>query len=90
MDLYGAIGVKAVVSRHLLVRLAYGISSSRSDFRAAAAPSGRQGWPKAIAQRLALEARAQRQTFASGRSDVSLSLARSVSTAGYRGELAIG
>ena len=41
MDLYGAIGVKAVVTRHLLVRLACGISSSRPDFRAAAAPSVR-------------------------------------------------
>jgi len=56
-DLYGAIAVKCADSEHLLVRLASDISSSRPDFRADAARSGRQGWPKAIAQRLALDRR---------------------------------
>ena len=42
---------------HLLVRLACDISSSRPDFPADAARSGRQGGPKAIAQRLALDGR---------------------------------
>src|SRR5271165_6914072 len=55
--LYEAIGVKAVAKGHLLVRLAGDISSSRPDFPADAARSGRQGWPKAIAQRLALDGR---------------------------------
>jgi hypothetical protein len=81
MDLYGAIGVKAVVSRHLLVRLASGISSSRPDFRAAAARSGRQWWPKAIAQRLALDGR-EHSVRLSRRGDRACRfLARSVSTA---------
>ena len=44
-------------SEHLLVRLARDISSSRPDFPADAARSGSQGWPKAIAQRLALDGR---------------------------------
>ncbi len=72
MDLYGAIGVKGVVTGHLLVRLARDISSSRRSFRPAAAHSGRQGWPKAIAQRLALDGREHSARLAqSGRSGVS-------------------
>jgi hypothetical protein len=56
-DLYGAIGVKAVVTGHLLVRLAGGVSSSQPNFPADAARSDRQGRPKAVAQRLALDGR---------------------------------
>ena len=55
--LYGAINVKAAVTGHLLVRLAGDISSSRPDFPADAARSDRQGRPKAVAQRLALDGR---------------------------------
>ena len=40
---------------HLLARLAGDISSSRPDFPADAVRSGSQGWPKAIAQRPALD-----------------------------------
>jgi hypothetical protein len=57
LDLYGAIGVKAVVTGHLLVRLAGGVSSSQPNFPADAARSDRQGRPKAVAQRLALDGR---------------------------------
>ena len=56
-DLYGAIGVKAVVIGHLLVRLAGGVSSSQPNFPADAARSDRQGRPKAVARRLALDGR---------------------------------
>jgi hypothetical protein len=41
-DLYGAIGVKGVVTGHLLVRLACDISLSRPDFRSGAAVKGGQ------------------------------------------------
>ena len=57
MDLYGAVGVKGVVIGDLLVRRAHDISLSRRIFCTGAARSGRQGWPKVIAQRLALDGR---------------------------------
>ena len=43
------------VMGYLLVRPGCDISSSRPVFRQAAARSGGQGWPKAIAKRLALD-----------------------------------
>ena len=49
LDLYGA-WCQGCRKGHLLVRLADDISSSRLDFPSDAARSGRQGWPKAIAQ----------------------------------------
>ena len=55
--MYGATAVKGLVGGHLLVRPICDISLSRPDFPADAARSGRQGWPKAIAQRLALDGR---------------------------------
>ena len=63
LGLVWAIGVKGVVTGHLLVGLACDISSSRSDIRSAAR-SGRQGWPKAIAQRFALDGREHSATLA--------------------------
>ena len=80
MDLYGAIAVKGLVGGHLLVRPICDISLSRPDFPADAARSGRQGWPKAIAQRLALDGREHSVKLPkSGDTSVSRSLS-SVST----------
>ena len=78
-DLYEAIGVKAVVKGHLLVRQTGDISSSRPDFPADAARSGSQGWPKAIAQRLALDGREHSVKLPVGRHGLSRSFS-SVST----------
>ncbi len=91
MDLYGAIAVKGGDSEHLLVRLARDISSSRPDFPSDTARSGRQGWPKAIAERLALRGPSTASSFLSRATRVCP--ARSVQfrqRRRYRGELAIG
>src|SRR6516164_6111677 len=56
-DLYGAIGVKAGVNSISLFDLTATISSSRPNFPWPLSRSGRQGWPKAIAKRLALDGR---------------------------------
>src|SRR6516225_6351920 len=56
-DLYGAIGVKAGVNSISLFDLTATISSSRPNFPWPLPRSGRQGWPKAIAKRLALDGR---------------------------------
>src|ERR1700756_5371292 len=52
----GRLVSRLLVMGHLLVRPGCDISSSRPVFRQAAARSGGQGWPKAIAERLALAA----------------------------------
>jgi hypothetical protein len=49
--------VSRLVIGDLLVRRAGDISLSRPNFGQAAARSGGQGWPKAIAKRLALDDR---------------------------------
>src|SRR5262245_33212378 len=56
-DLYGAMGVKAGVNSISLFDLTTTISSSRPNFPWPLPRSGRQGWPKAIAKRLALDGR---------------------------------
>jgi hypothetical protein len=53
----GRLVSRLFVIGHLLVRPGCDISSSRPAFRQAAARSGGQGWPKAIAERLALDGR---------------------------------
>jgi hypothetical protein len=91
MDLYGAIGVKAVVSRHLLVRLACGISSSRPDFRGAAARSAVNGGRRPSRSDLPLTVASTASDFrvgATGR--VVFSLVQCRLRRRYRGELAIG
>src|SRR5215831_248815 len=55
--LYGAIGVKAGVNSISLFDLTATISSSRPNFPWPLPRSGRQGSPKAIAKRLALDGR---------------------------------
>src|SRR5215813_7997289 len=56
-DLYGAIGVKAGVNSISLFDLTETIPLSRPNFPWPLPRSGRQGWPKAMAKRLALDGR---------------------------------